>query len=137
MPYDRIIVCNTYAELICVTVGVEEVQQCSARGLKSFVQRSLNPREASFLSLVLWRDSLLTTCSRKAIESAGFGLTAPQGDRGVWGKAGEASAQGLGRRYPLSVLTPRPLLSMTYIFLEHSKASAQVAARFGETKRKI
>lgn len=36
MPYDRITVCNTYAELISVTVGVEEVQQMQRAWIEKF-----------------------------------------------------------------------------------------------------
>jgi hypothetical protein len=37
MPYDRIAVYNTYAELISVTVGVEEVQQMQRAWIEKFV----------------------------------------------------------------------------------------------------
>jgi hypothetical protein len=36
MPYDRIAVYNTYAELISVTVGVEEAQQMQRAWIEKF-----------------------------------------------------------------------------------------------------
>ena len=49
MPYDRITVYNTYAELISELLGLGKCTKCSARGLKIFVQRSLNLAGSTFL----------------------------------------------------------------------------------------
>lgn len=51
MPYNRITVYNTYAELISVTVRVEEVQQMQRAWIEKFrAKKSLNLAGSSFLS---------------------------------------------------------------------------------------
>ena len=59
MPYNRITVYNTYAELISVTVGVEEVQQMQRAWIEKF--RAEKPESRGKLFLVIWCSGVLSS----------------------------------------------------------------------------